>query len=46
MTSWDWLRARSMWDEGINTYDIAQFFFMPEHVIYNGLSKLRDCNNE
>ena len=42
VTHWDWARAMSMWEEGINTYDIAHFFGVHESIIYNGLNKRRE----
>ncbi len=35
----DWNQARQFWRDGLDTYDIAKFFGVPESDIYNGLNR-------
>lgn len=44
MTSEQWSLAALYWRAGFDTLDIAMMFDMPEHEIYNGLSKRRELN--
>lgn len=42
LTGIEWKEALAMWRQRYDTLEVAQYFGVPEHVIYNGLSRIRD----
>lgn len=42
LTGGQWQYALTLWRGGLDTWEIADFFDVPEATIYNGLSRLRD----
>lgn len=42
LTGNQWQYALTLWRGGLDTWEIADFFDVPEAAIYNGLSRLRE----